>query len=180
MSRKRYMRSAYKTKMEFNEQGNPLCRWCKQIVQPPKRTFCSDDCIHSWKLRTSGSYMRGCVRKRDKEICAICKLDCKKLRIELRQLYHTDKPAWEKRIEDLKIPKHRRFRSLWDADHLIPVCEGGGLCGLENVRTLCWACHRGQTNQLLARRRAAKKAARPTAKKTSKKNVKHTTSNHSG
>lgn len=30
---------------------------------------------------------------------------------------------------------------LWDADHIIPVEEGGGQCGLSNYQTLCVVCH---------------------------------------
>jgi 5-methylcytosine-specific restriction endonuclease McrA len=41
----------------------------------------------------------------------------------------------------------------WEADHIIPVVEGGGQCGLDNYRTLCLACHRAET-AALARRRA--------------------------
>ena len=33
-------------------------------------------------------------------------------------------------------------RSLWDADHIRPVAEGGGQCDLDNLRTLCLLCHR--------------------------------------
>lgn len=33
-------------------------------------------------------------------------------------------------------------RSLWDADHILPVKDGGGALGLTNMRTLCKACHR--------------------------------------
>jgi hypothetical protein len=31
---------------------------------------------------------------------------------------------------------------LWDADHIVPVEQGGGECGLENYRTLCICCHK--------------------------------------
>ena len=33
-----------------------------------------------------------------------------------------------------------------------PVVEGGGSCGLENLRTLCWECHRKVTRELAVRR----------------------------
>ena len=44
-------------------------------------------------------------------------------------------------------------KSLWDADHILAVAEGGGECDLENLRTLCLLCHRSQTLEL--RRRLA-------------------------
>lgn len=42
--------------------------------------------------------------------------------------------------------------TAWDADHIVPVVEGGGLCGLENYRTLCHPCHKRVTAELAARR----------------------------
>lgn len=47
----------------------------------------------------------------------------------------------------------------WQMDHVIPVVEGGGDCGLENLRTLCSWCHREATTAL-ARRRAGRTAVR--------------------
>jgi len=44
-----------------------------------------------------------------------------------------------------------------EIDHIIPVCEGGGCCGLDNLRTLCNSCHRKETNKLMARRRSKPK-----------------------
>jgi hypothetical protein len=29
-----------------NEDGRPQCRWCSGSVMPPRRTFCSDACVH--------------------------------------------------------------------------------------------------------------------------------------
>lgn len=45
-------------------------------------------------------------------------------------------------------------RTLWDADHIVPVVEGGGECDLSNIRTLCVNCHRAATLALRERRRA--------------------------
>lgn len=50
---------------------------------------------------------------------------------------------------------HRRT-SWWEADHIVPVAEGGGQCGPDNYRTLCCRCHRVVTNELRQRLRAAK------------------------
>jgi 5-methylcytosine-specific restriction endonuclease McrA len=43
-------------------------------------------------------------------------------------------------------------KSLWDADHIVPVSEGGGECDLSNMRTLCLKCHRAHTAELRERR----------------------------
>lgn len=50
-------------------------------------------------------------------------------------------------------------RSLWDADHIVPVVKGGGGCGLENYRTLCVPCHKDVTRQLAAERAAERKTS---------------------
>lgn len=42
-------------------------------------------------------------------------------------------------------------KSLWDADHIIPVAEGGGECDLDNLQTLCVMCHRKKTVDLRQR-----------------------------
>ena len=31
--------------------------------------------------------------------------------------------------------------NAWHADHIIPVYAGGGMCQLDNLRTLCVPCH---------------------------------------
>ena len=36
-------------------------------------------------------------------------------------------------------------RRLWEVDHIVPVVEGGGECGLDNLQTLCLACHKAKT-----------------------------------
>ena len=43
----------------------------------------------------------------------------------------------------------------WEADHIRPVSEGGGECGLEGFRTLCLLHHKQATREL-AQRRAAR------------------------
>jgi 5-methylcytosine-specific restriction endonuclease McrA len=44
-------------------------------------------------------------------------------------------------------------------DHIVPVVEGGGACGLENLRTLCKPCHKRVTAELAGRRAVAKRKA---------------------
>jgi hypothetical protein len=41
--------------------------------------------------------------------------------------------------------------SLWDMDHIKPVIEGGGECGMDNLRTLCIKCHKAETAKLRKR-----------------------------
>lgn len=46
---------------------------------------------------------------------------------------------------------------FWEADHITPVVEGGGQCGLENYRTLCVPCHRDVTKKLRKKMASHKK-----------------------
>lgn len=43
---------------------------------------------------------------------------------------------------------------VWEMDHITPLIEGGG-DGLDNLRTLCLACHRSETLELRQRRARA-------------------------
>lgn len=49
-----------------------------------------------------------------------------------------------------------------DCDHIVPVSEGGGCCGLDNLRILCSACHGRVTGELRKRlNRKARSEAEP-------------------
>jgi 5-methylcytosine-specific restriction protein A len=129
--------------------GRALCRWCNLEAPPGRRTFCSEWCVDEWKLRSSPAYLREKLLERDHGVCALCGIDCiaefnrlKRLRGERRRAAFS---AWGVR------PGQRM--SLWDADHIIPVVEGGGECDLSNIRTLCIRCHRAVTAELRRRRR---------------------------
>lgn len=50
---------------------------------------------------------------------------------------------------------------LWEADHIVPVAEGGGTCGLDNLRTLCKRCHGRETGALRRRINRARSAQQP-------------------
>lgn len=57
---------------------------------------------------------------------------------------------------------HSKGGHLWEMDHIVPVVDGGGACGLENLRTLCLPCHNKESARLaayLAKRRAEDAAA---------------------
>ncbi|KAJ1486586.1 hypothetical protein T484DRAFT_1789225 [Baffinella frigidus] len=40
---------------------------------------------------------------------------------------------------------------FWQADHIKPVAEGGGLVQIDGFRTLCTPCHATETAGLLTR-----------------------------
>lgn len=87
-------------------------------------------CVHEHCLRSDPGYARKCVWARDRGRCALC-------------------PS---------VAAHRSG-GAWQADHIVPVAEGGGACGLENLRTLCISCHRIETAALAARLAARRRSA---------------------
>lgn len=149
MSNSRYFKKLIDAKkLPKNEEGLTCCRWCGKGVEPPRRTMCSPECAREIRIRSSHKFMKQEVYKRDKGICAICKVDTKiisknalKLNLEDRELYllNYDIPM------SRKIWKRKFGGGLWDADHILPVKNGGGCCGLDNLRTLCIPCHKNIT-----------------------------------
>ena len=128
-----------------------LCRRCGAAVPKGRFTFCSTVCVHEWRLRTDPGYLREQVFARDRGVCAQCGLDTEALRKEKRKLDYAARRQFEK--------QWGRRRCLWDADHIVPVAEGGGECDLANMRTLCLKCHRAATAALRARLRRGSAAS---------------------
>jgi len=131
--------------------GRGLCRWCMLEVPRGRYTFCSEFCVHEWKLRTQPAYLREHVLRRDRGICASCGIDAIAEARRLGNARGANRASlfahWGLRL--------RSRKSLWDADHIVPVVEGGGECDLANIRTLCLRCHRQATSQLIRRIRRA-------------------------
>jgi len=137
--------------------GLPLCRWCDlEVLAKRRRTFCSDYCVDQWRLRTDPGYLRDQVFARDRGRCAVCQIDTVAAYAALKRARGTARAAGL-RLYGMKSIASRR--SLWDADHILPVAEGGGQCDLDNIRTLCLLCHREATAKLRARLRDRKAPA---------------------
>jgi len=135
---------AKKRYMPRSANGRVLCRRCAKEVEPPRRTFCSDNCVHEWRLRSDPGYLRDQVFRRDKGVCCLCGLNTVQLSSALRKLNWRGR---QRRCSELGVPVSR-IKALWDADHIVPVVEGGGECSLANMRTLCIPCHKRVTAEL--------------------------------
>jgi 5-methylcytosine-specific restriction protein A len=134
--------------------GLALCRWCElEILAKRRRTFCSDYCVHQWRLRTDPGYLRDQVFLRDKGVCALCDANTVTIYSALKRARGNARAAGLS-LYGMKTITSRR--SLWDADHIRPVAEGGGQCDLDNLRTLCLPCHREVTAHLRLRIRQSK------------------------
>lgn len=138
------------------------CTWCGDPVPKGRRSWCGDSsCLAQWEERTNTRYQLDLVRRRDRGRCALCRLDTGRIESLLIKLHSRQ---WRTlhhyvRFERIvKVYKERLGaawprRALWEADHIVPVCEGGGLCTIDNLRTLCLPCHKGQTKALRKRRK---------------------------
>src|SRR5665213_3194341 len=136
-------------------EGRNLCRWCNLEVPKGRVTICSAWCVEEWRLRSDPGYIREKVLERGRGVCAGCGVDC--LHSE-RQLKRLRGAARLKALIEWGLRAQSR-KSLWDADHIVPVVEGGGECDLQNIRTLCLKCHRAATAELRQRREGAAPAA---------------------
>ncbi len=148
------------------------CRFCGGPVPKGRRTRCSRECGFELDVRSNPGFARAMVHRRDRGRCELCNLDTDRLeRIILRQR-NMLAGAWGRRhgaglyveYKGQRIyGEHARARvfrllglafecgHLWEMDHRVPVVEGGGACGLENLRTLCIWCHRLETRKLARR-----------------------------
>ncbi len=138
--------------------GEPICCFCDRPVGRGRRTWCSQECVDRFSLLTDWGYIRFKVFERDKGICAACGLDTEKKREVHRIATHTlwrwanehNIYEWINVKRSLERQWCIRRGDIWDADHIIPVSEGGGN-ELENLRTLCIRCHKLDTAQVAAR-----------------------------
>jgi len=139
------------------------CRVCRAKVPPPRRTFCGGDCLAEYLARTTNVGLRRAVWQRDKGVCRVCRLDCTHLETAVRRLTKAGGGREVGRQVRAALGVQEPFRkTFWDADHVRPVREGGGSCGLSNVQTLCLWCHRNKNAAA-----EAVKAGRPVASRPS-------------
>jgi 5-methylcytosine-specific restriction protein A len=141
--------------------GYYLCRLCKSPCPENERQWCSEVCLRQYLTMSDGSYVRAQLFERDRGICANCgvnaaQMDAALSRLKddlLHPLLMTIHPmivitfqaeGWN----NIKLRGRGSysdaitFTSCWEADHIQAVSDGGGQCGLENYRTLCFVCHK--------------------------------------
>jgi 5-methylcytosine-specific restriction endonuclease McrA len=113
-------------------------------------------CVEEWRVRSDSGFARAAVFHRDRGVCLRCGLDTIALRarmeLVLSCLRGGDGAAFREKLKDFD-PFLGSHGELWNVDHAIPVSEGGGQCGLDNLRTLCIPCHRIETAALARKKR---------------------------
>lgn len=154
------------------QKAKGLCRWCEKPVPKGSRTWCSEACLEEYKIRAWPGHARYRVEQRDKGVCELCGLSIHKIaasinrhswklgnkedarkflsrlpgRMTRKWIHHNPEATWKGSWWPAVDP-----RSLWQMDHRVPVAEGGGACGLDNLRTLCIWCHKKETARLRKR-----------------------------
>lgn len=134
------MYATYSKPQPMGTNGRKACLECGgDITAKQRKTFCGGKCSDNFRLKTSADHVRFMVFQRDGGACAKC-----------------DRNVFE---GTSKKPRARGTGDLWQADHITPVIEGGGECGLDNFRTLCTACHKEEMAALAKRRAEARRIA---------------------
>ncbi|KAK4781882.1 hypothetical protein SAY86_015984 [Trapa natans] len=158
-------------------EDEPLCKLCQLPCKGRKARepeffedlFCNLACYEEYRLRTSGRFIRQELFEIEHGVCTNCQLDCHKLVKCLKPLSLERRREYIKKNAPKLIQRKKLFEKLvndpsegnaWHADHIVPVYEGGGECLLENMRTLCVACHSDVTAIQCGERRAQRKQTR--------------------
>jgi len=67
--------------------------------------------------------------------------------------YWKDHPIFLAECKKYGLTVKESAKSLWQADHIIEVVDGGGETDLSNIRTLCIPCHKQKTRSANAVRK---------------------------
>lgn len=121
--------------------GRNLCRFCGTEVEPPRRTFCSGEITRYSRRKIDGVWKKVIYRQGSGCVHEWC--------IRSRPRYARQAVFDRDQGICAVCGVQGSLHGDWQADHIIPVSQGGGLCGLEGLRTLCTACHRIETAKLL-------------------------------
>ncbi|NWV77833.1 ZRAB3 endonuclease, partial [Dasyornis broadbenti] len=146
----------------LDSQGTPLCLSCQQPTAQPQpgcparawdTRFCCLACQEDFSIRSSQSYLRSHVFQIEHGVCQCCHHNAQELYLSVRDAPRSQRKqllesSWMSHLplgqlnEMIRSPAEGQF---WQVDHIQPVYSGGGQCSLENLQTLCTACHRERT-----------------------------------
>ena len=170
----RYLTQQQKNETSRRAKKSQLCRWCGLDVHrldKRRRTFCSPECVHEFNIRSSSSYIREYIGKRDAYTCQICGLECRGFIHHLRQFVKDQMVGlgyteWQNRRKEFETEFFRQHGMEWvntnsrstfyDIDHILASSKGGNQCSEENLRVVCLRCHRIETAKLRTEMKRAK------------------------
>ncbi|CAM9153911.1 unnamed protein product [Discosporangium mesarthrocarpum] len=142
--------------------GQEICLACSKPASGQGKElrgrdrFCSKVCQEKFGVQT-GKALRAAVYERDRGVCEGCKRDTTRMVEELQATpSHLDRLHLLKTLDARFELRHELLNRLihnpcagnaWNADHVVAVFEGGGECGVDNLRTLCVLCHADVTKR---------------------------------
>ena len=150
---------------ELNEKGKPkkLCAWCANVeIFKSSQKYCSVDCsssaMASFYPQKEDSLRFLLVRQDWK--CLNCQYD---YRPTMQAILDKEKAKYPSTpdiaLENLhwyylkrlkrNIPRNKKP----EVDHILAISKGGPSLGLDNVRILCFDCHKEKTKKDLSGKR---------------------------
>ena len=149
----------------------------EKIEKNETELFCAGPCRGLHFGKRNGASLRRQLFELEKGVCQGCGLDCHGLFQALRCKKSSEKDWLLKELLGLAAarPSLRPLLDqlasrpsgltlteglLWQADHVLPVWQGGGTCGLDNLQTLCAACHSKKTQKEATLRAVLRNRAR--------------------
>ncbi|KAL0842749.1 hypothetical protein Bca101_015994 [Brassica carinata] len=184
------LRSGYQKKEKeytqaWTTSNEPLCKFCQKPCKGSNAKepeyfedlFCDLECYEDYRTRTSSRYIRQELFQIEHGVCTNCNLDCHQLVRYIKPLPLEKRREYINKVAPVLFARKNLLETLvndpiegnaWHADHIIPVYRGGGECRLENMRTLCVACHADVTAAQCAERKIIRSRARKQLKNTLK------------
>ncbi|CAL0323772.1 unnamed protein product [Lupinus luteus] len=179
--KKVYLHSHGKKEKEYTQGWSltdvPLCKLCQEQCMSSNAKapeyfedlFCNLVCYEEYRIRTSSRFVRHELFQIERGVCTICQLDCHKLVQHIKPLSLERRREYIQKVAP-KVAKRKNMLeklvndptegNAWHADHIVAVYQGGGECKLENMRTLCVACHHDVTAAQCAERRIVRANAK--------------------
>lgn len=142
----------------FSDAPRGTCRWCGEPIlhesgekrgSPNRHRRWHPACVDVYNA-TDPRELRRRVRRRDRGVCALCRVDTYALRRSF-----AGRGMWARMRAQGFVPR----RSLWELDHVLPLIDGG-THALSNLQTLCVPCHRAKSAR--EQRERAGRIGRPT------------------
>jgi hypothetical protein len=156
------------TSDEKNVLKGIACAWCSAELPSTSltqgcvsSTYCSQNCAEEGRLHrgtSNSSFIRAQMFALQSGVCRRCHIDAHALFLRIKALAPAERLNALMAIPQWKLPQtsnalnnvlqNPRECDFWEIDHIRAVAEGGGDCGLDNLRTLCVPCHKVETEKL--------------------------------
>jgi hypothetical protein len=140
------------TPIEKDQDGRSLCRNCHEVIPKGRRAYCSEPCHFEYMIKHSPEFAAAMFREKYGARCAGCGVDEEMVKATWFQINAL--------LESVGSPILLPFKPF-PLDHIRPVIDGGGSCGMENYRLLCPKCHTGITSTFNRDRAARRRETGP-------------------